>query len=169
MASIPDVPSLPPPPAAAGGTMKQTAIALLLVTVLGGAGGGLYGFRIAGPLPQYSEKGALVEDKPAPPANAEASSNLFELPTIVTNLGTPQDTWIRLEASLLCEPKAVPHPEAMGAQIAEDILAFLRTTSLSQIQGAAGLQYLRQDLNDRVATRSGGAMKELVIRTLVVQ
>jgi flagellar FliL protein len=169
MASTPDVPALPPPPAGAGGTMKQTAIALLLVTALGGAAGGLYGFRIAGPLPQYQEKDAAGEDKPPALVSVEASSNLFELPTIVTNLGSPQDTWIRLEASVLYDPKAAPHPEALGAQIAEDILAFLRTTSLSQIQGAAGLQYLRQDLNDRVATRSGGGMKQLVIRTLVVQ
>jgi flagellar protein FliL len=169
MASASDVPSLPPPAAGAGGTMKQTAIALLVVTLLGGAAGGLYGFRIAGPLPQYQEKDAAGEDKPPPLASAEANSSLFELPTIVTNLGAPQDTWVRLEASLLFDPKVAPHPEALGAQIAEDILAFLRTTTLSQIQGAAGLQYLRQDLNDRVATRSSGAVKQLMIRTLVVQ
>ena len=58
---------------------------------------------------------------------------------------------------------------SLGAEIAGDILAFLRTTSLSQIQGAAGLQNLRDDLNERVAIRSGGSVKELVIRTLVVQ
>jgi flagellar protein FliL len=101
--------------------------------------------------------------------SAEATSGLYELPTIVTNLGAPQETWIRLEASLVFDPKAAPHPEALGAQVAEDILAFLRTTTLSQLQGAAGLQYLRQDLNDRIATRTGGAMKEIVIRTLVLQ
>jgi flagellar protein FliL len=168
MAGASNVPALPPP-AATGVTMKQTAIAMAIVTVLGVAAGALYGIRIAGPLPQYTEKGALVEDKPPLAVSAEASANLLELPTIVTNLGAPQDTWIRLEASLLFDPKVVPHPEAMSAQIAEDILAFLRTTTLTEIQGAAGLQYLRQDLNDRVATRSGGAMKELVIRTLVVQ
>jgi flagellar protein FliL len=149
--------------------MKQTAIAMMIVTVLGLAAGGLYGFRIAGPLPQYTEKGAPVDDKPAPTVSAEATSSLYELPTIVTNLGAPQETWIRLEASLVFDPKAAPHPEALGAQVAEDILAFLRTTTLSQLQGAAGLQYLRQDLNDRIATRTGGAMKEIVIRTLVLQ
>lgn len=149
--------------------MKQTAIAMLVVTALGVAAGGLYGFRIAGPLPQYTEQGALVEDKPPPQVSPEASESLFELPTIVTNLGAPQDAWIRLEASLLYDPKIAPHPEALGGEIGNDILAFLRTTTLTQLRGAAGLQYLRQELNDRVATRSGGAVKELVIRTLVVQ
>jgi flagellar FliL protein len=81
----------------------------------------------------------------------------------------PQDTWIRLEASLLFDEKAVPHPEALGAQISDDILAFLRTATLTQIQGISGLQNLRQDLNERVAIRSNGAVKELVIRTLVLQ
>ena len=61
----------------------------------------------------------------------------------------------------------------MGAEIAGDILAFLRTTSLSQIQGAAGLQNLRDDLNERAVdplgrqrqgtghTNSGGPVKRL--------
>ena len=57
----------------------------------------------------------------------------------------------------------------LGAQIAGDILAFLRATSLMQLQGVAGLQNLREDLNERVAIRSGGSVKEIVIRTLVVQ
>jgi flagellar FliL protein len=149
--------------------MKQIAVAMAIVTALAAVCGGLYGFRIAGPLPLYTEKGALIEDKPPPPVSAEANASLFDLPTIVTNLGTPQDTWVRLEASLLYDPKVVQRPEGMGAEVANDILAFLRTTSLSQIQGAAGFQNLRQDLNERVSIRTGGSVKELVIRTLVIQ
>ncbi len=149
--------------------MKQTAVAMAIVTVLGAAAGGLYGFRIAGPLPQPAEKGAVAEEKPAAPPSAEATANLFELAPIVTNLGGSRDIWIRLEASLIYDPKVTPHPDPLGAQISEDILAFLHTTSLTQLQGASGLQYLRQDLNDLVTTRSSGAVKALVIRTLVVQ
>ena len=43
-----------------------------------------------------------------------------------------------------------------AGEIAGDILAFMRTQTLAQIQGVAGLQHLRQDLNERVATRSRG-------------
>jgi flagellar FliL protein len=148
--------------------MKQIAIAMLIVTALAGVTGGFYGLRIAAPGAERLEKETRAEDNP-PAANHESSAILFDLPVIVTNLASPQDTWIRLEGSLLLDAKAAPHPEALGAQIAGDILAFLRTTSLTQLQGIAGLQNLRQDLNERVATRSNGIVKELVIRTLVIQ
>lgn len=148
--------------------MKQIAIAMLIVTALAAASGAVYGLRVAEPGLEHPDKGTSAEEKPVG-VSLEANSRLFDLPAIVTNLGSPQETWIRLEASLLFDPKAAPQPEALGAEIAGDILAFLRTTSLSQIQGAAGLQNLRDDLNERVAIRSGGSVKQLVIRTLVVQ
>jgi flagellar FliL protein len=148
--------------------MKQIAIAMLIVTVLAAVSGGLYGLRIAAPALEHSAASSGAEEKPVV-ATLEASAKLFDLPAVVTNLGSPQETWVRLEASLLIDPKAAPQSEALGAEIAGDILAFLRTTSLSQIQGAAGLQNLRDDLNERAAIRSGGSVKELVIRTLVVQ
>jgi flagellar FliL protein len=149
--------------------MKQIVIAMLIVTALAGASGGFYGLRLAASGVEHRDKDAHAEDKLASTASLQPNSGLFDLPPIVTNLSVPQDTWIRLEASLLFDEKAVPHPEVMGAEIAGDILAFLRTTTLAQIQGIAGLQNLRQDLNERVAIRSNGAVKEIVIRTLVLQ
>jgi flagellar FliL protein len=148
--------------------MKQLALAMLIVTALALASGGLYGLRVNPAGAEHVEKDAHAEDKPVG-VNLPTDSNLYDLPAIVTNLSAPQDTWIRLEASLLFDAKAVPHPEVLGAQIAGDILAFLRATSLMQLQGVAGLQNLREDLNERVAIRSGGSVKEIVIRTLVVQ
>jgi flagellar protein FliL len=149
--------------------MKQIALAMLIVTALAGVSGGFYGLRAPLAGAEHHDKDARAEEKPAAAANLQANSGLFDLPPIVTNLSMPQDTWIRLEASLLFDQKAVPHPDAMGAEISGDLLAFLRTTTLTQIQGIAGLQNLRQDLNERVAIRSNGAVKELVIRTLVLQ
>jgi flagellar FliL protein len=149
--------------------MKQIILAMLIVTALAGASGGFYGFRIAALGAGSHDKEAHAEEKPAAAASLPANQGMFDLPPIVTNLSVPQDTWIRLEASLLFDEKTTPHPEALGAQISDDILAFLRTLTLSQIQGIAGLQNLRQDLNERVAIRSNGAVKEIVIRTLVLQ
>jgi flagellar FliL protein len=91
------------------------------------------------------------------------------MPPIVTNLGAPKDTWIRLEASIVFDAKTIPHPETLADEIASDELAYLRTVSLSQIEGPIGLQNIRQDLNERAAIRSNGKVSELIIRTLVVQ
>jgi flagellar protein FliL len=147
--------------------MKQIALALIIVTALAGASGAFYGFRIAALNPAHAQADAHAAD-PAP-AGLQPNASVFDLPAIVTNLGSPQDTWIRLEASFLYDPKVTQHPEALGGQIGDDILAFLRTISLTQVQGIAGLQNLRLDINERAAIRSNGAVKELVIRSLVIQ
>ena len=96
-------------------------------------------------------------------------STIVDLPPIVTNLGAPQDTWVRLEGSIIFDPKSLPHPEAVAGQIGDDVLAYLRTVSLHQLEGPIGLENIRQDLNERAATRSGGKVHTFVIRTLVVQ
>ena len=57
----------------------------------------------------------------------------------------------------------------LAAQITEDLVAFLRTVPLAQIQGASGFQHLREDLNDRVRVRSGGKVHELVIQALIIE
>jgi len=41
--------------------------------------------------------------------------------------------------------------------------------TIVQLQGGSGLQSLREDLNERVAIRSEGHVRELIIETLVVQ
>jgi flagellar protein FliL len=110
-------------------------------------------------------------DKPAeaPAAAPGEISMIVDLPPIVTNLGAPGDTWVRLEGSIIFDPKTLPHPEAVAGQIGDDVLAYLRTVSLRQLEGPVGLQNIRQDLNERAATRSGGKVRAFVIRTLVVQ
>ena len=44
-----------------------------------------------------------------------------------------------------------------------------RTVTLRQIEGASGLQHLREDLNERVALRTKGQVRELIVEMLVVQ
>ena len=105
----------------------------------------------------------------AAPACATSTANLMDLPPIVTNLNSPPDVWVRVEASIVFDAKTTPHPEIIAAEIATDELAYLRTISLGQLQGPIGLENIRQDLTDRAITRSGGKVSEFVLRTLVVQ
>jgi flagellar protein FliL len=144
-----------PRPAAKGfkGSLTEIAIAVLIGAAVGAA------FEAAQPV-----KSAASPD----PAPAESSS-VYDLPPIVTNLGGPQDTWIRLEGSIVFDPKAMPHPQAAAAKLGDDILAYLRTVSLKQLEGPVGLENLRQDLKERAATRLDGKVREFIIRTLVVQ
>jgi flagellar protein FliL len=107
-----------------------------------------------------------VSSADAPPAQP---ATIFDLPPIVTNLGAPQDIWVRLEGSIIFDPRTLPHPEALAGRIGDDILAYLRTVSLRQLEGPIGLENIRQDLNERAAIRSDGKVRAFVIRTLVVQ
>ena len=149
----------PAPPSARGsrGSAIEIAIVLLIGAALGAA------FEMTRP----SVQSAAIPDS-AHSQKAEPSS-VYDLPPIVTNLGAPQDVWIRLEGSIVFDPKALPHPESVAGELGEDILAFLRTVSLKQLEGPVGLENLRQDLNERAATRTGGKAREFVIRTLVMQ
>lgn len=169
---LPELPDLTPgeapPPAAIAASgapsLLQTVLATLVVTVMAGAMGALFAVPPPAPAPEPAAKA-----EPTPGGVVPAASGLFEMPPIVTNLGSPKDTWIRLEASIVFDAKTVQHPEALAEDIAGDELAYLRTVSLSQVEGPIGLENIRQDLNERAAIRSGGKVSELVIRTLVVQ
>ncbi len=152
------------PQGAARGSVRRSLIELAIVVGLGACAGAAFeAWRpLAAPrLDKAVEASAAVS--PAEP------STIFDMAPIVTNLGAPQETWIRLEGSIIFDPRTLPHPEAMAGQIGDDILAYLRTLSLHELEGPIGLENIRQDLNERAATRSGGKVRAFVIRTLVVQ
>jgi flagellar FliL protein len=120
--------------------------------------------RPSQPSPQTMQNSA---EKPT--AGTRDLASIVDLPPIVANLGTPSDTWIRVELSIVFDGATAPGRELQAAEISGDTLAYLRTLSLTQIEGPIGLQNLRADLNDRAKTRSGGSVREVIIRTLVVQ
>jgi flagellar FliL protein len=102
-------------------------------------------------------------------ACGRGGSNMIDMPPIVTNVASPADVWIRLEASMVFDAKTLPHPEVVAAEIATDELAYLHTVSVNELQGPIGLENIRQDLRDRAYVRSGGKVTDLLIKTLVLQ
>lgn len=132
-----------------------------------GAGIGL-GFLLGTTANRDGSFAAKSADK-ASELKYSGETSLRELPPIIANLAEPSDTWVRVQASIVFNSKAVPKPDVVAAEIGEDILGFLRTMSLAQLGGASGLQHLREDLNERALIRSGGSVRELIVQTLVVQ
>lgn len=101
--------------------------------------------------------------------SAEAAAEklrIFPLATITTNLADPQDIWIRLELALAFHDK--PDPE-IAELVHQDLLAYLRTVKARQIDGASGFQHLRSDLDERAHIRSGGRVKQVLIRTMLFE
>jgi flagellar FliL protein len=140
----------------------------LLTLIAAGAGIAIALFNPAASLPDAASK-SQGAGATASIACSEQTTNLLDLPPVVTNIGAPADTWVRLEASIVFDGKTTPHPEVIAAEIATDELAYLRTVTITQMQGPIGLENMRQDLTDRAVVRSGGKVNELILRTLVVQ
>jgi flagellar FliL protein len=183
MASAATTAELPAPAAEADAVAPKPASALVLIaamlilTALGIGFGGLMGLHLLGKMEAALAGKAEARPGQSPGQTAgqtgkgrfPASANVRPLPPIVTNLASPERTWIRLEASLVVDGDQTAEANVLVAQIAEDIVAFLRTVALVQIQGASGFQHLREDLNDRVRVRSGGKVRDLVIQSMIVE
>jgi flagellar FliL protein len=152
------------PKAAAKGSLKGSLIELAIVVALGACAGAAFE-ALRADAPPRADGRAESSASPTP----TQPSTIVDLPPIVTNLGAPQDTWVRLEGSIIFDPRTMPHPEAVAGQIGDDILAYLRTVSLRQLEGPIGLENIREDLSERAAIRSDGKVRGFVIRTLVVQ
>lgn len=156
-------------PAAKGFSLKSTIMELLVVTVIA-VGFGVLLAMLNPPTPAGTgAQSAASKGSTGTQVCASATSNLVDLPPIVTNIGAPADVWVRVEASIVFDAKTTPHPEILAAEIASDELAYLRTIAMSQLEGPIGLENIRQDLTDRARVRSDGKVSELVLRTLVVQ
>lgn len=138
------------------------------LTVLAVGVGGFVGISLVGKVTAVEQARArVVPDGPAPTYGPNMS--LLDLPPVITNLADPTSAWVRLQASIVYDNKAVQKPQMLAAQISEDVLAYMKTVTLAQIGGASGLEHLREDLNERAAIRSDGHVRELIIQTVVVQ
>lgn len=150
----------------ADGKKKSSAIvtiAIVLVLSLVAAGGGwLLGGAVA---PQETSE-PQVASEGGDEEGEEAVTRVVDLDPITTNLGYPSENWVRLEIALLY---AEEPDEALSEVIHQDILAYMRTVSLQQIEGPRGFQYLREDLMERVALRGEGKVANLMVRTFVIE
>lgn len=142
----------------------------LLLTIVASVIGAVVGQQVMGEgferrQAETSEQEEVVEAEPTP---IDGKTRPVRLEPIVTNLSDPSDVWIRIESVLVLDIEA-PDPEILAKKVSEDMLAFLRTVSLPELQGASGLLHLKEDLNDRALIRDDDAVHELIIESLVLQ
>ena len=157
---------VPVPPKKASTLALVAELAILTCFAVGA--GGLFGMQVLG---GSDHAGARPESAASQVQKSRYSdtANLKPLPAILTNLASPKGTWIRIEASVVFGADASAGSNALAATIGEDIIAYLRTVPLAQLEGPSGFLHLREDLNDRVRIRSGGKVRELVIHAMVLE
>jgi flagellar FliL protein len=152
-----------------GGPSLLLQIALLVglsVVAIGiGWGSGLY-LNSRQPSVEHTADTDVAKATETNIAEAQEAMGVVYLEPITTNLAGPTGTWARLELALVFEGA----PDVMMAQtIHQDTLSYLRTVKIHQIEGASGFQHLRSDLEERASVRSGGAVKGILIRTLLFE
>ncbi len=161
--------------------MVMTIVAIAVLTIIGGGGGfmvgGMLSSKVQPPLdPAKGETPAKGESQAAPSSTATKDEGLARISTeengvvqlepITSNLAFPTESWVRLEVALLFKGK----PDVKLAEdIHQDILGYLRTVTLQQIEGPRGFLYLKEDLQDRVDLISEGKVSKIMFRTFVIE
>jgi flagellar protein FliL len=143
-------------------------LGILIITFLAVGAGGFFGMQVPGLTktgPDKPKAAAVNEHEQKPPSTALVQP----LPPITTNLAQPSTTWIRIESSVVINADMGPDAKVIAARMSEDIIGYLRTLSIDQIEGPSGFQHLREDLNDRVRVRSEGKASELIIQSLILE
>jgi flagellar FliL protein len=145
-------------------------LTLGLLTLLSAVIGGGFGFvMVSGIEKRVEEKYKAQPEKTEVASQYAGNIGIKKLAPVVTNLAGSNDDWVRIEASIVYKLGDGENPDVMAGEIRQDVLSYLRTLSLAQIQGPSGLLHLREDLNERVKLRSKGVVQELVLETLIVQ
>ena len=163
-----------------GGSVKGLIIGMLAAALLAAGGGGGLAFMLA---PHFkmeknaAEKAAAEEEK-KPKTGAEKSvfhdpgTVVLRLKPVMTNLRLPFKSWVRLEGALALRKEGDEKEDALAriaASAQQDIMTYLRTLSLKDLEGASNLAFLRDDLNERLKIRLKDRMREFMILSLVVE
>lgn len=154
-------------------------IASLAVLTLVGAGGGwVVGTMIAPKISAAQKAEDAREAADAKPEGGEKggtaglphisneANGIVQLEPITSNLAYPSENWVRLEVALMFKG---PPDVKLAEDIHQDIMAYIRTVSLQQIEGPRGFQYLRDDIQERVDLRSEGRVSKVMFRTFVIE
>lgn len=167
-----------------GGGGASFVFALVLVMIIGvGAGFGFSSLFQSKSLAVSSAAdneskakaaSAHAEAAPEPGSGAkkstgEAQLHVLPLEPILVNLAAKDRSWIRVEGSVAFTATPDKDKAVLLAQMAEDIAGHLRGTSVSQLQSAAGLESLREDLSELVQLRSKNRAVRFILRSLAIE
>ena len=162
-----------PPPTKKGPSLIIQIAVLLVMTGMAMGGGWFTGNYMRGeqsadaPQAAAGGHGAEAGGHGATPAEGgDGHLTIIPMAAITTNLAQPSNTWLRMEISLVFDK--APSAELPDI-IHQDLLTYIRTLKLHQIEGPSGFLHLRADLEERAQLRSDGAVKRILIRTLLLE
>lgn len=117
-----------------------------------------------GQAPVAGGKSAKKESKDS--GEPLASDTVIPLAAITTSIASPSDMWVRMELSIVLDE---PQGEELPDIIQQDLLSYIRTVKMHEIEGPSGFRHLKENLDERAAIRSDGRVKQVLIRTLLFE
>lgn len=167
----------------AGGGKGGFIIAMVLLAVIGagsGAGFSLMLMNSGGSHDAASSNrdleivgGAGKKGDGAGPAKGGAAEGnkvlIASLDPILVTLSGPQRSWARLELGVILEGPTEPDDAVLLKSMTEDIMSFMRTVPLVHVESAAGVEYLREDIEEIARLRTKGRARSIILRSLVVE
>ena len=94
---------------------------------------------------------------------------IVKLEPILVVLRNSENAFMRLELAVVLGEDAEFHAEKDLPKLINDISAFSRTMSLRQISGPSGYLHFREDIIDRARLSSKGAIKDVLILSMVAE
>lgn len=132
-----------------GGPMKMIIIILVLLIFLGGGGFAAYMMFASGEEQAEEHVEEVVDDTPPSPENIVN----YDFPELLVNLRGEKSKRRFLKASIILElanPESVPIIEKLTPRITDSFQVYLRELRLDDIDGAGGMDRLREEMMIRV-------------------
>jgi flagellar protein FliL len=160
-------------------SLVSRIIPVLLVSILAGGSGFMQGalFRGSSSADASTTNAAVEQPKPEGEAAAEVKKDepvapktiVRTLAPIISNLGNPSETWMRLEISILIDGKVQSDQDVIAVKASDLVVSYLRTIELKKIEGPSGFLHFREDLNDTLTAEFEGKITGVLIGSMVVE
>ena len=151
--------------------VKKILVIVLPLLLLVGAGAGLY---FTGAIDSVMSVFKGSSEKPKAAATNTVQPAVFmDLPEMLVNLQTDgrKESFLKLHVALeLTDPTDQPKIEAVMPRIVDSFQVYLRELRIQDLQGAAGMHLLREELLTRVdAAVAPIKVKDVLFREMLIQ
>ena len=144
-------------------------VTLLVMTLLAASIGAFVGMQLVNQTRHIVLEEKRERDNPPVHALYDSPSQIVAIKPIIVNLAGVEKAFVRVQGSIVFNEVDEENSELLVSQVESDIAAYLRTLKVSDLEGATGLQNLREDLDQRAKTRADGIIREFILETMVIQ
>ncbi|CCG40362.1 flagellar basal body-associated FliL family protein [Magnetospirillum molischianum] len=161
-------------PSQSKGGLKKILLIVLPILLLVGGGAGLYFSGILDKLlGGHKEEASTESSAPSPVAKAVQAAAFMDLPEMLVNLQTSgrKQAFLKLRVALELESVAdQPRVEQMMPRIVDYFQVYLRELRIEDLQGASGMNLLREELLTRVnAAVKPVKVSDVLFKEMLVQ